>query len=81
MPSSGPNDRSLHPQARLLNQKTIKILLAGHAPVDHVGGHAYIKKISGAQVAMIDAEAPLLEYRWQNPISITAKSLISNSIP
>jgi len=36
-------------------------MLTCHAHVDHVGGHAYIKKISGTQVAMIDAEADLLQ--------------------
>jgi metallo-beta-lactamase class B len=39
----------------------IKVLLTGHAHVDHVGGHAYIKNISGAQVAIMDAEKELIE--------------------
>ena len=43
------------------NPADIKILLTGHAHVDHVGGHAYVKKISGAQVAVMEAEKELIE--------------------
>ncbi len=38
----------------------IKLLLTCHAHIDHVGGHAYIKKISGADVAIINMDADLL---------------------
>ena len=41
--------------------KAVKWLLAGHSHVDHVGGHAYIKKLTGAQVAAAAQEAGLLE--------------------
>jgi metallo-beta-lactamase class B len=39
----------------------IKILLAGHAHIDHVGGHAYIQKISHARVAMAAEEIDLIQ--------------------
>jgi metallo-beta-lactamase class B len=39
----------------------IKLLLVGHAHVDHAGGHAHMKRVSGAQVAAMAEEAPLLE--------------------
>jgi metallo-beta-lactamase class B len=40
--------------------KDIQLLLTCHAHVDHVAGHAYIKSISGAKVAIADPEAELL---------------------
>jgi metallo-beta-lactamase class B len=39
----------------------IKWILSCHAHIDHVGGHAYLKKISGAKVAMMWVDAGLLE--------------------
>jgi metallo-beta-lactamase class B len=39
----------------------IKILLASHAHLDHVGGLAYLKKISGAKMEMMDRDVPVLE--------------------
>jgi metallo-beta-lactamase class B len=36
-------------------------LLTGHAHVDHVGGHAYIKQLTGARVAVAREEVTLLE--------------------
>ena len=39
----------------------IKILLICHAHFDHVGGLAYMKKLSGAQIAVIDREVDLLQ--------------------
>jgi metallo-beta-lactamase class B len=38
----------------------IKVLLAGHAHIDHAGGHASIKKQTGACVVMSEADAALL---------------------
>jgi len=60
MPSSGP---MIEASVRKLGFKPedIKLLLTCHAHIDHVGGHAYIKRISGAQVAMMDVEKNLLE--------------------
>jgi metallo-beta-lactamase class B len=43
------------------NPEDIKLLLTGHAHIDHVGGHAHIRQISGARVALIDREVELLE--------------------
>jgi metallo-beta-lactamase class B len=59
MPGSGP---LIEASIRKLGLKPedVKVLLACHAHVDHVGGHAYLKKLSGAQVAMMEAEAELL---------------------
>jgi len=39
----------------------IKVLLAGHAHFDHVGGHAYIQRLSGARVAVMAREKELIE--------------------
>jgi metallo-beta-lactamase class B len=39
----------------------IKIMLTCHAHIDHVGTHAYFKKLSGAQVAIMNVEVDLLE--------------------
>jgi metallo-beta-lactamase class B len=38
----------------------IELILTGHAHRDHAGSHAYMKKISGAQVVALDAEVDLL---------------------
>jgi len=43
------------------NPMNIKWVLAGHSHVDHVGGHAYIKKLTGAQVAVAAQEVSMLE--------------------
>ena len=60
MHSSGP---MIEASIRTLGLKPedIKLLLTGHAHIDHVGGHAYIKQLSGAQVAMMDAETDVLQ--------------------
>ncbi len=60
MPSSGPmidsNIRALgfHPE-------DIRYILSGHAHIDHVGGHAYMKRVSGADIVIMEAEKELLE--------------------
>jgi metallo-beta-lactamase class B len=38
----------------------IKILLSSHAHLDHVGGHALIKKLTGAKIMMSEADAAML---------------------
>ncbi|MGQ0635850.1 MAG: subclass B3 metallo-beta-lactamase [Planctomycetaceae bacterium] len=60
MPGSGP---MIETSIRKLGFKPeeIRILLTGHAHSDHAGGHAYLKKISGAKVAMIREEKDLYE--------------------
>jgi metallo-beta-lactamase class B len=39
----------------------IKILLTGHAHFDHVGGHADLKRLTGAKVIVMDADREALE--------------------
>ena len=39
----------------------IKILLAGHAHYDHVGGHAEVKRLSGAKVYVMEADREALQ--------------------
>jgi metallo-beta-lactamase class B len=60
MPGSGP---MIEASVRKLGFKPeeIKILLTGHAHIDHVGGHAYLKKISSAKITMIREEKDLFE--------------------
>jgi metallo-beta-lactamase class B len=41
--------------------KDIRLLLACHAHVDHVGGHAEIQTLSSARVAMLSEDVPQLE--------------------
>jgi len=41
--------------------KDVKILLTGHAHCDHVGGHAYLKKATGAKILMMREEVELFE--------------------
>jgi metallo-beta-lactamase class B len=43
------------------NPKDVKLILTGHAHCDHVGGHAYLKKATGAKVAMMREEVELFE--------------------
>jgi len=38
----------------------IKLILSSHAHIDHVGGHAQMKKLTGAQIVMSDADARTL---------------------
>jgi len=60
MPPSGP---MIEASIRKLgfDPRDVKFLLANHAHVDHVGGHAYLRKVTGATVAMMEQEVPLLE--------------------
>lgn len=60
MPGSGP---MIEASIRKLGFKPeeIKILLVGHAHIDHAGGHAYLKKLSGGRIAVIREEQALLE--------------------
>ena len=41
--------------------KDVKLILTGHAHCDHAGGHAYLKKATGAKVAMMREEVELFE--------------------
>jgi metallo-beta-lactamase class B len=60
MPGSGPMiEKSI---VRLgFNPKDVKLILTGHAHCDHAGGHAYLKKITGAKIAMMREEVELFE--------------------
>ncbi len=60
MPGSGP---LIEASIRKLGFKPeeIKILLVGHAHIDHAGGHAYLQKLSGAKIAVIREEKALFE--------------------
>jgi metallo-beta-lactamase class B len=60
MPGSGQMiEKSI---ARLgFNPKDVKLILTGHAHCDHVGGHAYLKKATGAKIAMMREEVELFE--------------------
>jgi metallo-beta-lactamase class B len=60
MPGSGP---LIEAAIRKLGFKPedIKILLVGHAHCDHAGGLAYLKKLSGAKMAVIREEKELVE--------------------
>jgi metallo-beta-lactamase class B len=60
MPGSGEMiERSI---ARLgLNPKDVKFILTGHAHCDHAGGHAYLRKATGARIAMMREEVELFE--------------------
>ncbi len=39
----------------------VKLLLTCHAHIDHVGGLAYLKRVTGAQVVALDAEVELIQ--------------------
>ncbi|TDW44288.1 metallo-beta-lactamase class B [Flavobacterium sp. 270] len=60
MPGSGPMIES---SIKKLGFKPsdIKYILSGHAHSDHAGGHAYLKKISGAKTPIMSEEKELLE--------------------
>ncbi|WP_380874201.1 CAU/MBL1b family subclass B3 metallo-beta-lactamase [Sphingomonas sp. DBB INV C78] len=60
MPGSGP---MIAASIRKLGfrPEDIRVMIAGHAHVDHVGGHAYLQHISGAEVAMMAAEVELIQ--------------------
>jgi metallo-beta-lactamase class B len=60
MPGSGPMiEASIHKLG--FKPEDIKLMLTCHAHIDHVGGHAYVKNISGAKVVMLDKEVDLLQ--------------------
>ncbi len=60
MPGSGPMIATSI--ARLgFNPKDVKLILTGHARCDHAGGHAHLKMVAGAKVAMMRQEVELFE--------------------
>jgi len=60
MPGSGPMIEAAIRKAGF-RPEDIRLLLAGHAHLDHVGAHAYLKRRSGAQIAMLAQEKELFE--------------------
>lgn len=56
----------------------IKIMINGHAHVDHAGAFAFFKKLSGAQVAIMKDDVPLIEsggrgdFKYANDFSYEA---------
>jgi metallo-beta-lactamase class B len=60
MPGSGP---MIAASIRKLGFKPsdVKLLLTCHAHVDHVGGHASLKKLTGAKVVLLKPEIELLQ--------------------
>jgi metallo-beta-lactamase class B len=60
MPSSGP---MMTESIRKLGFKPedIKIMINGHAHIDHAGAFAYFKKLTGAQVAIMEDDVALIE--------------------
>ena len=60
MPGSGPMiEKSIEKLG--FKPTDVKIILTGHAHIDHVGGHAYLKKATGAKIAMMREEVELFE--------------------
>jgi metallo-beta-lactamase class B len=43
------------------NPKDVKLILTGHAHCDHVSGHTYLKKVTGAKIAMMREDVELFE--------------------
>lgn len=41
--------------------KDVKLILSSHAHIDHTGGHAALKRLTGAKVAASEADARVLE--------------------
>lgn len=41
--------------------RDVKFILTGHAHCDHAGGHAYLKKVTGAKIAMMREEVALFK--------------------
>jgi len=65
MPGSGPMiEKSIVKLGFKLND--VKIILTGHAHVDHAGGHAYLKKATGAKIALMREEVELMESGGKN---------------
>ena len=60
MPPSGP---LIEASIRKLGYKPedVKFLLTCHAHIDHVGGLAYLQRVTGAQIVALGAEAELLQ--------------------
>lgn len=60
MPASGPLIEASIKQLGF-KPEDVELLLTCHGHIDHVGGLAYLKRVTGAQVAAMDAEVELLQ--------------------
>jgi metallo-beta-lactamase class B len=60
MPASGPLIEASIKQLGF-KPEDVELLLTCHAHIDHVGGLAYLKRVTGAQVAAMDTEVELLQ--------------------
>jgi metallo-beta-lactamase class B len=60
MPSSGP---MIVEAIRTLgfNPEAIKVIINGHAHADHAGAFAYMKELTGATIAIMQEDVPLIE--------------------
>jgi metallo-beta-lactamase class B len=53
----------------------VKILLSSHAHIDHVGGHALVKELTGARIMAMAGDAEVIEgggkgdFRWEGEFS------------
>jgi metallo-beta-lactamase class B len=58
-----PSGKMIEASIRKLGFKPedIKLILTCHAHIDHVGGHAYLQKISGAKIVLMADEKELIE--------------------
>lgn len=60
MPGSGPMiEKSIDKLG--FKPKDVKLILTCHAHLDHVGGHAHLKKVTGGKIAMMREEQELFE--------------------
>lgn len=54
----------------------IKIILNSHAHLDHAGGHALMKKLTGAKILMSEADAALLASGGTNDFTPYSRAMI-----
>jgi metallo-beta-lactamase class B len=55
----------------------IKIILNSHAHLDHAGGHALMKRLTGAQIVMSEADAAMLAAGGTNDFTHYSREMIS----
>jgi metallo-beta-lactamase class B len=55
----------------------IKILLNSHAHLDHAGGHALLKRLTGAQIVMSEADATLLAHGGKGDFPPVSERIMS----
>jgi metallo-beta-lactamase class B len=60
-----------------LRLEDIKIILNSHAHLDHSGGHALMKKLTGAKIMMSEADAALLASGGTNDFTPYSREMIA----